>query len=152
MDPQAARSFILSELRDGLPTDRSYHSFEHTLDVYASTVTIAEEEGVSGEDMDLLKTAALYHDSGFLREPEDHEHGGCRVAREHLPHFGYSDEQVERVCEMIMATKIPQQPKNRLSEILCDADLDYLGRNDFFSIGDVLFKEMKARGALSTRR
>lgn len=152
MDPQAARAFILAKLRDGLPVDRSYHSFEHTLDVYASTVTIAEEEGVAGEDLDLLKTAALYHDSGFLSQPENHEEGGCLEVREHLPRFGYAKDQVEQICEMIMATKIPQHPRNKLSEILCDADLDYLGRSDFFSIGDLLFKEMKAHGALTTRR
>lgn len=152
MDPQAARAFILEELRKGLPVGRSYHSFEHTLDVYASAITIAEAEGVSGEDMDLLKTAALYHDSGFLHEPENHEQGGCRMAREHLPRFGYSEGQVERVCDMIMATKIPQNPKDKLGEILCDADLDYLGRVDFFSIGDLLFEEMKAHGTMGSRR
>ncbi len=152
MDPQAARSFILEELRKGLPSGRSYHSFEHTLDVYASTITIAEAEGVSGEDMDLLKTAALFHDSGFLHEPDNHEQGSCRMAREHLPRFGYSEEQVERVCDMIMATKIPQNPKDKLGEILCDADLDYLGRPDFFPIGDLLYLEMKAHGTMGSRR
>ena len=152
MDQQAAKAFILSELSAGLPADRTYHSFEHTLDVYASTITIAEEEGVVGDSLELLKTAALYHDSGFLNQPENHEDGGCRIARENLPRFGYSASQVEEVCNMILATKIPQRPTNKLSEILCDADLDYLGRRDFHFIGDLLYKEMKTHGALSTRR
>jgi hypothetical protein len=42
---------------------------------------------------------------------------------------------------MIRATKVPQQPFNVLEEVICDADLDYLGRNDFFQIGEGLFKE-----------
>lgn len=152
MDHQAAKAFILAELRAGLPTDRSYHSFEHTLDVYASTITIAEEEGIEGVSLELLKTAALYHDSGFLNEPDSHEQGGCRNAEENLTRFGYDARQIKEICAMIMATKIPQKPLDHLSEILCDADLDYLGRRDFFFVGDLLFKEMQAHGALSTRR
>jgi len=152
MDQQAAKAFILSEMHVGLSGLRTYHSLEHTLDVYASTITIAEEEGIAGEDLVLLKTAALYHDSGFLVDPENHEAGGCHLAREHLPGFGYDEEQVEKICAMIMATKIPQQAQDRLSEVLCDADLDYLGREDFFLVGDRLYQEMKAHGGLATRR
>ena len=45
-----------------------------------------------------------------------------------------------------MATKIPQTPKTHLEEIICDADLNYLGRTDFFSIGEYLYNEMLAFG------
>ena len=36
--------------------------------------------------------------------------------------------------ELREATKIPQTPLTKLEEIICDADLDYLGREDFFEI------------------
>ena len=42
---------------------------------------------------------------------------------------------------MIMATKIPQSPKNKLEKIICDADLDYLGRDDFEVISNNLYTE-----------
>jgi hypothetical protein len=45
-----------------------------------------------------------------------------------------------------MATKIPQNPKSHLEEIICDADLNYLGRDDFFSIEEKLYEEMLAFG------
>ena len=51
---------------------------------------------------------------------------------------------------MIMATKVPQQPQNHLEQIICDADLDYLGRDDFFIIGDKLFAELSVYGILNT--
>jgi uncharacterized protein len=152
MDPQAAETYILARLRSGLPPHRSYHSCEHTLDVYRTAITIASAEGVGGEDLDLLKTAALFHDSGFLIQDQEHEQGSCMIAREALPGFGYSDDQVDRICAMIMATKIPQDPVNELSRILCDADLDYLGRPDFFRIGATLFNEFKYYGVLNTER
>lgn len=152
MDPQGARAFILAKLADELPKDRTYHSLEHTLDVFASVVDIAEKEGVTGEGLELLKIAALYHDVGFTEKDLDHENVGCRIARESLPGFGFSPEQIEKVCAMIQATRIPQAPRNKLARILCDADLDYLGRADFDQIGKDLFNEMRVYGVLHTER
>lgn len=151
MDHIGARTYILERLRNELPGERSYHSLEHTLDVYASAIDIAEKEGVvDEEDLTLLKTAALYHDSGFIVQGLDHEQQGCVLVRDHLPGFGYSASQIQRICDMIMATRIPQSPRNKLSRILCDADLDYLGRTDFKLIGDLLFAEMRTFGVLAT--
>jgi hypothetical protein len=51
-----------------------------------------------------------------------------------------------------MATRIPQAPRNKLARVLCDADLDYLGRGDFERIGNTLFAEMKTYGVLKNER
>ena len=40
-----------------------------------------------------------------------------------------------------MATEIPQNPKTHLEMIMCDADLDYLGRYDFETISNNLYTE-----------
>jgi predicted metal-dependent HD superfamily phosphohydrolase len=99
---------------------------------------------VSEHEQVLVKTAALFHDSGFIKNKHaGHEAEGCIMVREVLPGFGYKPEDIERICAMIMATKIPQSPNNLLEEILCDADLDYLGREDFFTIGRSLFEELQ---------
>ncbi len=152
MDSSGARAYILEQLRTRLPIERSYHSLEHTLDVYASAISIAEQEGVDGEGLVILKIAALYHDAGFLTQDTDHEEAGCRIVKEVLPGFGFNERQIELICDMIMSTRIPQSPRNKLARILCDADLDYLGRPDFQRIGATLFKEMRTYGVLSTER
>jgi uncharacterized protein len=152
MDPTAAKAYILAKLRYELPAGRTYHSLEHTLDVYASAIGIAEREGVNGEGLTLLKIAALYHDSGFTVQDQEHEAAGCGIVREKLPGFGFTEKQVQWVCDMIMSTSIPQKPKDELGRILCDADLDYLGRNDFERIGSTLFQEMRTYGVLSSER
>jgi len=152
MDTQGAKAYILARLRNDLPADRTYHSLEHTLDVYASAIGIAEQEGVTGDDLALLKIAALFHDAGFAVQDVDHEQAGCDIVRSVLPGFDFNEGQVERICDLIMATRIPQSPRDPLAEILCDADLDYLGRADFKRIGDTLFAEMRAYGILETER
>jgi uncharacterized protein len=152
MDAQGAKTYILAKLKNELPAGRTYHCLEHTLDVYASAISIAEEEGITGEGLVLLKIAALYHDSGFTVQDTDHELAGCAITREKLPGFGFNTRQVELICDMIMATRIPQRPRNKLARVLCDADLDYLGRGDFEQIGTTLFQEMRLYGVLSTER
>jgi uncharacterized protein len=144
-----AKKFILKKLKKELPKHLSYHSVEHITDVYNSAKAIAKHEKVKGEDLKLLLTAALFHDSGFLEGQKEHEKLSCSIAKEYLPAYDYNDEQINKICGMIMATKIPQAPKNLLEEIICDADLDYLGRNDFFIIGDRLFSELRMYGMIN---
>jgi predicted metal-dependent HD superfamily phosphohydrolase len=92
----------------------------------------------------LVKLAALFHDSGFLNKYENNEFEGAKLAKRELPRYGFTDAQVELIVNMILATKIPQEPKSHLEEILCDADLDYLGRSkdEFEKISNSLAQEL----------
>ena len=149
MQFQQAKDFIVKKLSDELPPKLSYHSIVHINDVYSACERLAGEEGVTGESLLLLLTAALYHDSGFLVQSKGHEILSCDIARQHLPGFQYNVEEVAAICAMIMATKLPQTPKNKLEEILCDADLDYLGRDDFYQVGNRLYNEFCTEGIVS---
>jgi uncharacterized protein len=123
-----------------------YHGLHHTIDVWRATKRLAQEEGLSDEELLLVELAALFHDSGFIIHPEGHEQHGCQVARDVLPGLGITDEQIETICTLIMGTVIPQKPEGRMGHVICDADLDYLGRDDFYEIGNTLFIEMQANG------
>ena len=134
-------------MRNGLSKDLTYHTVQHTLDILKNAERIAHTEKIqSEEDLYLLKVACLYHDSGFLVSYKGHEEESCNLAKKELPVFDLKKKEVERICGLIMATKIPQTPGNKLEEIICDADLDYLGTADFFTISDSLFLELKKRG------
>ncbi|MEX8546127.1 MAG: HD domain-containing protein [Mucilaginibacter sp.] len=152
MQFKSAGDFIIQKLNNELSPQLFYHCVEHVLDVYAAAEKIGTAENISADDMKLLLTAAWFHDSGFLKGAKNHEEESCRIARETLPGFDYQPNEIEQICGMIMATKIPQSPKNHLEEILADADLDYLGRDDFFTIGNQLFKELVDFGTIKTAR
>jgi uncharacterized protein len=147
-----AEQFILDKLKSGLPENLYYHGLHHVLDVLSSAEMLGEMENINGHDMELLRLAALFHDSGYVFSAKDHEIKGCNIARESLPGFGYSAEEIETICGMIMATRYPQKPHNLLEEIICDADLDYLGRDDFFEIGSTLFREMNNNGSITDEK
>lgn len=136
-----AGNFIINKLNDELPGYLIYHNSKHAIDVYDAAKRLAEGEGVVGDDLTLLLTAAYYHDAGFLVKAKGHEEESCRIVQEVLPGFDYDAEQISRICGIIMATRLPQSPKNHLEEILADADLDNLGRDDFFDVSHDLFRE-----------
>jgi uncharacterized protein len=141
-----AEQFIIKVLGDELSATLYYHGLHHVLDVVEAAERIARAECVTDpESLDLLHTAALFHDVGFLSTYKGHEEAGCVYARRVLPEFAYAPAQIDAICRMIMATRIPQTPYTKLEEILCDADLDYLGRDDFEPIAYSLYDELKVR-------
>lgn len=150
MNIKAVESYIYEKLQKNLSPTLSYHGFHHTLDVVNAALRIAKQEGINDkESLMLLETAALYHDLGFISTYRGHEEEGCRIAELTLPQFQYSSNEVEKILGMIMATKIPQQPRNLLEQIIADADLDYLGRDDFEPIANSLFQELRQREMIS---
>ena len=133
---------VYYRLENGLNKDIKYHDLKHTIDVVNQVEIIAKGEGVTEEEMLLLKTAALFHDFGFVLGYSDHEESSVKLAKEMLPNYGYSKEQIQTICELIYATKFPPKPENKLQKIICDADLDYLGRPDFLPVSIRLYEEL----------
>lgn len=131
-DYEGASSYILARLGRELSPSLTYHSLSHTRDdVLPAAVRLGQAVHLSDENLLLLKTAAVFHDSGFLVSYDNHEQYSINLAREKLPEFGYSPEQIDTIAETIAATRLPQRPRNLLQQLMCDADLDTLGREDF---------------------
>lgn len=136
-------SSVLQKLEQGLPAYLSYHNLQHTKSVVERAEYLAHKESVSASDVILVKTAALLHDIGFLQHHEEHESLSASMARKMLPDYGYSQDEIEQICVMIMSTKLPQSANDPLSQILCDADLFYLGGERYEHFAAALFEEMK---------
>jgi uncharacterized protein len=147
-DFDRAKAYALERLERELPAELTYHSLAHTRDdVAPATLRLSAIAGVCGEQRMLLHTAAYYHDIGFVVQRADHELVSARIAAEILPEFGYSPSQIEVIQGMIMATKLPQSPGTLLEQLLADADLDALGRTDFFVRNQALRDELAAYGS-----
>jgi adenylate cyclase len=141
---------ILDKLEKELPKYLYYHNFKHTIDVINQAELIGYGEGVDDESILLLKTAALFHDAGHVIGYDEHEYSGTQIAREYLPRYKYTQEQIDKICELIMATRLPPKPSNVLESIMCDSDLDYLGRSDFIPVSNTLYKELKEQNKIGT--
>jgi adenylate cyclase len=144
------QEIILDKLEKELPDYLFYHNVKHTVDVVTEVELIGWGEGCSDEEILLLKTAGLFHDAGHTIAYDNHEFYGTELAKEMLPKYNYSPEHIERICSIIMATKLPPRPTNLLENIICDSDLDYLGRSDFIPVSNTLYEELKAQNKMGS--
>lgn len=150
-DFNGARHYACTRLARELAPSLTYHSIAHTRDdVVPAVERLAAMEGVSGEDLLLLRTAAYYHDLGFVTQRVGHEEIGAAIAAAILPTFGYTSRQIDVIQGIIRATQLPQSPRNILEAIMADADLDVLGRDDFFARNQALRNELAAYGTITT--
>ena len=138
---------VLAELDEKLNPLLTYHCRKHTEDVLQHTERIAISENIIQPRLLLLmKTAALFHDTGFVDIYVGHEERSCEIMIKELKGYEFDGSEISLMTDMIMATKMPQSPKTHHEMVLCDADLDYLGRDDFPVINKRLKNELLAYG------
>lgn len=142
-DFDAAINYALRRLAAELPPTLAYHNLWHTKrDVMPAAQRLARAAGVDRRERRLLAVAAAYHDIGFVCQYEDHERIGAELAAARLPQFGFAATDIRRITGMILATRLPARPEDLLQAIMADADLDVLGRDDFLSRSDALWREV----------
>ena len=143
-------NYIRELFRDELPSDIKYHDADHTVHptkgIVASADRIAISENISDHDRELLIAAAYFHDTGYIREYDKNEPIAARWAGRVLKLIGYKPNEIVKVQKMILSTDLECEPKTHLEKILCDADLDHLGREDFFKLDGKVREQRHARG------
>jgi len=142
--------YIRALFRDELPNGIKYHDADHTLHPTKGVVAIANEiakaENISEHDRELLITAAYFHDTGYIREYDKNEPIAARMAGRILKLIGYRPNEIEKIQNMILSTDLAVEPKTHIEKILCDADLDHLGRPDFLEFDAKLRQGRSNRG------
>ncbi|WP_343747696.1 adenylate/guanylate cyclase domain-containing protein [Fluviicola sp.] len=146
VDFEHMRSDILNKLKSMLPDEVIYHDLGHTLNVEKAAIRLGRLEGLNEEEMLLLRTAALFHDTGFIYTYDHNELHAVRLMEQMLPKYGFDENQIREIRGMILATAPDIEPVGLLQEILCDADHDYLGRADYYVVASKLREEMIAFG------
>ena len=132
-----------TRLLKSLPEGYHYHDIKHTMEVFRASMSYGRSEGLKQKDLILLGIAALFHDTGYISLYEKNEPVGADIARKYLLREGFGKRDITKVSSLIMATEMPQMPKNLMQKIICDSDLDSLGRKDFFKRGNLLKKELE---------
>jgi len=136
------RAYVVRIISTELPDEITYHSIGHTIDVVGSCLEIAKEQNIPEEEVEMLEIAAWFHDIGYTDDMTNHEERSAERAVEFLEERGYSREKMDTVTECILATRMPQNPQNKLEHIICDADMMHLAKGDYFKKADLLHKEI----------
>lgn len=109
-----------------------YHNLAHTRQVVQAAEQISSYYRLTDNDQLVVMLAAWFHDVGYvLGERKEHEQAGADAARNFIGLQQLPDSVAQAVEGCILATHIPQEPKNLLEQIVCDADLFHLGGKDY---------------------
>lgn len=127
-------------------SENLYHNLLHTTEVVEVSNRIAEKENLTDEDKEILLIASWFHDTGYFHCCHGHEDQGAEYAITFLNDKNYSKQKIDKVVSCIKATKIPHDPKNKLEQIICDADLQHLGMTDLEEKGEILRNEFEMKG------
>jgi len=138
---EEVKEYIINLLSVKLDDRLTFHSLKHTLDVFNNSDLIGKNSGLDDRSLDLLKISALFHDVGYINKYDDHESESAKYARKFLSDKDIDESEIDIICEAILATKVPQSPKNTISEILCDADLMHLTYDNYFDQIDNMRQE-----------
>jgi uncharacterized protein len=150
MNFPGAKNYIVNRLQKELSPNLYFHSLDHSHDVLHMACRLNCLEDLNCSDSVLIETAAIYHDAGMIITYLDHETASAKLARETLPQFDYSPLEIEIIESLIMVTTMPQTATTRLEKVICDADLDALGREDFFITSFQLQLEWKLYGIMNS--
>ncbi|HOI30396.1 MAG TPA: HD domain-containing protein [Melioribacteraceae bacterium] len=138
-----AEEYALSILYDKTPKAHVYHDVNHTQEVIASALEIGEAENLTEEDLEIVQLAACFHDVGYVKKSDSHEEVSAEYAGDFLANEKYPPEKIEKVKGCILATRVPQKPKNLLEKVICDADLSHLGKKNFINRNDLFRVEFE---------
>ena len=137
------RNFIINELTSKSLGDCYYHGSEHSLEVEQACIDISKnEDSLTTREVELLRVASLSHDIGHIESMDNHEVLGCNFIIRTMPNFGYTEEDISLVKSLILVTKFPHKPKSLLENIICDADLSYIGTEKYSCQAEKLKKEL----------
>ncbi|WP_163712150.1 HD domain-containing protein [Mangrovibacterium lignilyticum] len=145
------KKMVTDKLKAELSEKLTYHGVHHTLGVLDVCEDYIERMNITPKEAELLQTAALLHDTGFIWTYTEHEERSIAYAREILPEWNYSQPEIEIIAGMIRSTKIPQKANTVLEQIIGDADLDYLGTDSFPEISETLYQELEAFHKIQNR-
>jgi predicted metal-dependent HD superfamily phosphohydrolase len=140
------KQYISSLLTTELSENCVFHTIKHTLDVVSNAEIIGRFCKLDENSLNVLRICALFHDVGYVDAYNDHELFSAERARTYLHSKNIDPEIIDQIEVAILSTKTPQNPRDQISRILCDADLMNLTFDDYFEQIDLMRKEWEKVG------
>ncbi|MFV8342788.1 Pycsar system effector family protein [Flavobacterium sp. XS2P39] len=138
---EQVENFVSQLLKDKLSNSYTYHNFNHTRDVVTAVRTLADSEGITSSDKEVLLVTAWFHDTGYVNGCANHEDASIQIASSFLKENGKSEEYIEKVAKLIKATTYNYVPETLLEKIIKDADYHHLSTDKYTSTCEALRME-----------
>ena len=129
---KSAETYVRAFFDKQISNKYAYHDLQHTINVVNAVKEICALEAIDKASIELLELAAWFHDLGYDKGAEGHEQRSAEYAAKFLTERGFPEESITKITGCILATKYPTSPRNLLEQILCDADLSHLGKENYW--------------------
>lgn len=138
-----AEKFVINLLNEKLNSEFTYHNIAHTQLVVSKAEKLAELAKLDDKQKELLLVAAWFHDTGYTKNPKNHEAASTLIAEEFLKAEKCSADDIATISSIIMATKMGVMPNTTLEKIIKDADCAHVGSKDYPDTSELLRKELE---------
>lgn len=121
-----------------------YHSYNHAIEVMERSIYLWEKEWLNEDDLEMIWLAWLFHDTWFVIQYDKNEPVWAKIASNYLKSILYPENRIETIERLILATDPDyKNPIDIYENIIKDADMDNLWRDDFLDKANSLKKELE---------
>jgi len=143
--------FVFQTFETEVSSKLYFHNNRHTMEVYSLVELLGRAEGISEEELLMVRTAALMSDTGFLSDYNNHSVKSVEFAKENLSRFKYSENQIQQVIQLLQSNEKVNSNSPLAEKIMADAQTVYFGRVDFTLLAENFYKELSEMQLISSR-
>lgn len=141
---QKSAKYVSDLINGKITEDFHYHNLQHTKEVVEAAIEIGKNSNLKSDELEILLLGAWFHDTGILFDYFVHEEKSIEISSEFLLRENFPAKKIDRVADVIIATKMPHNPSSPLQEIICDADIAHMAYKNFAEKSELLRKEWES--------
>jgi HD superfamily phosphodiesterase len=136
-----SENYISALLAEKLPGNIIFHNLDHSLMVKKYAETIGDQEGLNSDEMNILRICALFHNTGYVNSYKNYCEESVSIASAFLAEHKVDQQTIDHISDIIRAGSQPQNSKDKISEVLCDAEMMYIASENSIEQFDRLYEE-----------
>lgn len=138
-----SEDFVKNFIKDKLSNSYKYHNLNHTLTVVNAVKELIGSAGFDDNDKQALLVAAWFHDIGYVESSKNHEDKSIAIVQDFLIKQNCDSEFIAQVVALIEVTKFKHVPKNKLEQVIKDADYYHFSTKEYIETSELLREEWK---------
>ena len=142
---------VLDLLQLKFPEDRHYfRGASHTINALSVVEEYIDNMRLGTYEAQILRMGVLMRDLAELNTIE-HGEDGIELVKKTMSDAGFTFVQTKVVSDLVKSSRRPHRPTNLLERIICDVDMEFLGREDHEEANEMFFQELLKNSLVSSR-
>jgi predicted metal-dependent HD superfamily phosphohydrolase len=113
--------------------DFTFHNYNRAVTIVRNCDALGIQMNLDKEDVRILHIAAWFLETGYCKDYNNYQIASVALANNYLKEKLVDDEIIRAIEDIILSTRIPQQPVTLMAQVLCDASMYHLAEKKFLS-------------------